>query len=381
MPFHMFNRRFTLLTLCGLSLVACANPATPPAVTLSTQTPLTVAFDIPTATTLPTATALPTATTVPTTTSTPVPTATPFGASSAVTGENSFARGAITARPWMVMIDNHPDAYPQSGMDRASMVFEGLAEYGLTRFIALYQDDGTGEIGEIGPVRSTRLYFAQWAMGFHPIYAHAGGSPDGVQLVESTDQLINFEALRQPRYTWRDATRIAPHNLYTNATMLRSFARDKAVPAYDESDIGYLFDNILAASPVETSQLDYFFLDTGSRAGFRYDAVTNGYYRVMRGRPHVDRITGQQLWTRNVVVMQVNEATRPGDDKQRIDQEVIGSGPARVFLAGRSLDVTWRKERADMPLRFYDANDVEVVFNAGPIWIAAIPTMDRLTTQ
>ncbi len=96
----------------------------------------------------------------------------------------SLPRGALTKRPWMVMIDNHPDAYPQSGLDKAAVVFEGLAEYGITRYIATYADGLTPNATQIGPVRSTRVYFAQWAMGFHPLYAHAGGSPDGLKLVE-----------------------------------------------------------------------------------------------------------------------------------------------------------------------------------------------------
>nr|MBA3947352.1 DUF3048 domain-containing protein [Herpetosiphonaceae bacterium] len=89
-------------------------------------------------------------------------------------------RGALTRRPWMVMIDNHPDAYPQSGLDKAAMVFEGLAEYGITRYIATYAEGWTPEAQQIGPVRSTRAYFAQWAEAFHPVYVHAGGSPDGL---------------------------------------------------------------------------------------------------------------------------------------------------------------------------------------------------------
>jgi hypothetical protein len=279
----------------------------------------------------------------------------------------------------MVMIDNHPDAYPQSGMDKAAMVFEGLAEYGVTRFIALYQDGVSDEVNEIGPVRSTRIYFAEWAMGFHPVYAHAGGSPDGVKLAETTDQLINFEALRQSAYTWRDGNRAAPHNLYTNSTLLRSFAQDKQVTAFSDPSAGYLFENIPAASPASTTGLDYYFLDRSSRAGFNYDPASNGYYRSMRGVPHNDRITGQRLWTRNVVVMQVRESARPGDDKKRIDQEVIGAGEARIFNAGRSINATWVKEGAAAPLRFYDTEGKEVVFNAGPIWVAAIPSMDRLT--
>lgn len=378
-------RRLTLLPLLATTLAACGTPPVPPVANIQPNIARPV-VTVPSATSVPptaipspteSPTSVPTATMIP---PTPEPTPTPADVS-LVTGENSFARGMIKQRPWMVMIDNHADAYPQSGLDQAAMVFEGLAEYGVTRFIALYQDGVSPEVNEIGPVRSTRLYFAQWAMGFHPVYAHAGGSPDGVQLAETTDQFINFEALRERSYTWRDTRRRAPHNLYTKSALLRTFATDKGVADLELPDGGYLFDHVAPASPVEVSTIDYYFLDHTSRAGFRFDPATNRYYRVMRGQLHTDRVTHEQLWTRNVVVMQINEAARPGDEKRRIDQEVVGSGPARVFIAGRSVDATWRKDSDAAPLRFYDSGDNEIVFNVGPIWVAAIASMDRLSAR
>lgn len=279
------------------------------------------------------------------------------------------------------MIDNHPNAYPQSGLDRAAVVFEGLAEYGVTRFVALYSDGITPDAGEIGPVRSTRLYFAQWAMGFHPVYAYAGGSPDGIALAKTTDQLISFDALDELNYVWRDTERTAPHNLYTSSVMLRRFADDKAVRSLEDPENGFLFAYLAAAEPPQARTIEYFFLDRSSRAGFEYDTSSNGYHRVMRGAPHRDRVSDQQLWTRNVVVMQVNEAARHDDAQQRIDQQVVGSGPARVFMAGRAVEASWRKDAEGTALRFYDASGQELIFNAGPIWIAAIPSFDRLTVE
>ena len=378
--------RWTLLPLLATTLAACGGAPTMP-----NQPVAAVAQTVVPATVLPSPTAVPTTapspTTAPTTVPTPtpdptaIPTPTPQPDISIATGEGSFARGNIHKRPWMIMIDNYPDAYPQSGLNKAAVVFEGLAEYGVTRFIGVFQDGVTEDVGEIGPVRSTRLYFAQWAMGFHPVYAYAGGSPDGVKLAETTDQFIKFDALRQPKYTWRDTKRVAPHNLYTNSSMLRSFAEATQTDVFSDASVGFLFDDLAPATPATVTALDYFFLDQRSRAGFAYDPATNGYYRSMRGQPHIDRVTGQRLWTRNVVVMQVTESARPGDDKRRIDQDVIGSGPARVFNGGRGVDVTWRKTDAATPLRFYDADDNEIVFAAGPIWIAAIPTLSRLTQR
>lgn len=375
MPDRMLSRRALLVAGAAL-LAACGAP--PVVVQVPTATPAPSATALPTATPWPTATLVPTATLLPT----PTPTPTPRPDVSLVHGENSFARGFLAHRPWMVMIDNHPQAYPQSGLDKATIVFEGLAEYGITRFSAIFLDGVSAEAAEIGPVRSTRIYFVQWAMGFQPIHVHAGGSPDGLQLAATTAHIVNFEALNDAgRYTWRDGQRVAPHNLYTSSERLRRLAAELAVAAPVDQQAGLLFDHYAPLDPPQARTIDYFFLDELSRAGFRYDPASNSYRRVMRGQPHLDRITGQQLETRNVVVMEVPERPRPGDDKQRIDQEVIGSGAARIFFAGRVLEATWRKPAAEAPLRFYDSADQEVVFNAGPIWIAAIPTLQHLSLQ
>src|SRR6185369_11335241 len=110
----------------------------------------------------------------PAPTAAPQPSATAAPSSVAPTGAPGLARGALTQRPIIVMIDNHPDAYPQAGLDHAAVVFEALAEFGVTRFMAVYAPGITPAAKQIGPVRSTRLYFAQWAMGFHALYGHAG---------------------------------------------------------------------------------------------------------------------------------------------------------------------------------------------------------------
>ncbi len=278
----------------------------------------------------------------------------------------------------MVMIDNHPDAYPQSGLDKAAVVFEGLAEFGITRFIATYADGISPAATQIGPIRSTRTYFAQWAMGFHPIYVHAGGSPDGLQLVRTTRELVDMEADGSP-YAYRDRQRQAPHNLYTSATLLRQYAADHKVGAFGDARVGYLYSNAVPQG-VPATNIGYYFADRGSQASWRWSAADGVYYRSQRGRPHVDRVTGAQLWTNNLIVMRVTGAARAGDAKARIDENVIGKGQARVFRNGRMIEATWSKAGPAASLRFFDAAGAEIRFARGAIWIAAIPSFDRLTT-
>ncbi len=373
--------RFTKYVYClmaltiAATLVACGWLSSPVA-TRATSTPQPSAA--PDATTDLDTTFIPMLNTSDTT---PTPTTPDI---SPVTGERSFARGLVKQRPYIVMIDNHPDAYPQSGLNQASIVFEALAEGGVTRFMAVYQEGITPDLSEIGPVRSTRLYFAQWAMGFQPIYLHVGGSPDGLAFVQTSSWLNNLDlddlANNSP-YGWRDNRRLAPHNFYSNTELLRAFTANHGVSRFTHNDpkIGYLFNTIAPASPAEGTAVTYAF--QYYTAEWAYDAESNSYYRTMYGQPHVDRVTGVHLWTRNLVVMEVPYAVRPGDEKLRIDLQVIGSGRANIFLAGRRIEATWRKEMAKSQLCFYDGAGKEIVFNAGPIWIAALPVLDGVLVQ
>lgn len=113
-------------------------------------------------------------------------------------------------------------------------------------------------------------------------------------------------------------------------------------------------------------------------AAWVYDPATNSYSRLRRGKPAIDADSGAQLRTRNVVVMEVQEAPSTGDDKGRIEQQVVGTGKARLFVDGLRTRITWRKETAELPLLFVDAANQEVQFNIGQIWIVALPSLDNL---
>jgi hypothetical protein len=282
------------------------------------------------------------------------------------------------------MIDNHPNAYPQTGLDKAAVVIEALAEYGLTRYNAVLAPGLSPDVEEIGPVRSARDYFVQWAMGFQAIFVHAGGSPSGLALAESATEIANMDALRRDTeiYFYRHQDKPAPHNLYTSTALIREFVEDKDASHVDPSEQGFLFKEEAEPSQRPDSQrLEYYFIYADDPAGWEYDPATNGYWRLRRGEPHIDARSGEQLWFKNVIVMEAEQEPIPGDDKGRIQQKVIGTGRARLFADGTEREVRWRKPDAALPLRFYNTRNEEVAMNAGPIWIAVIPTLDNLSVE
>lgn len=296
----------------------------------------------------------------------------------------AFQRGTIARRPIVVMIDNHPGAYPQIGLAQATVVYEALAEFGITRFMAVYAAGISADAPQIGPVRSARLYFVQWAMGMRAMYAHAGGSPQALELLDKTGDVVNLDALRRNggAYFTRSSKRSAPHNLFTSSAAL-----DKAVGAFKagelgENEVGFLFKSEESRSGgAAITKIDYYFLYKQESVGWTYDAASNSYLRLRRGKAAVDGASGKQLQTKNVVVIEVRERAIKGDPKGRIEQDVVGSGAGRVFLDGVQLDITWSKESAAAPLRLLMPDGNELHLNPGQVWISAVPSLDNITAK
>jgi hypothetical protein len=394
--------------LIAMLLSACAAggaqpTATPPAPASTSAAVVESTAAAPTAVPTVAATATPEAT--PTEAATAVPTAasteptTPSGATGVpsgparppadalppaeITAALSLPRGSVTDRPYAVMLDNHPDAYPQTGMQAANIVFEALAEYGITRYMAVFVPGNSPEQRTIGPVRSARPYYVEWAKGMRAVYVHAGGSPEGLLLAETAIELINADALRNDAAAafTRSSERVAPHNLYTSSAGLAGIAGDSSgVEGLDQIGFVYSSESAPEARPA-TQSLEYFFLYRETAVGWEYDPATNSYGYYRGTRPHVDAVTGAQLSFRNVMVIEVPERPIPNDPKSRIEQQVVGSGPARLFRDGRMIEGSWRKAAGWAPLEFVNADGVEMALAPGNLWVAAVPSLANLTVS
>jgi hypothetical protein len=293
-------------------------------------------------------------------------------------------RGGLTSRPVAVMFDNHPAAYPQIGLAQASVVFEALAEFGITRYMGIYAEGITPELTSIGPVRSARAYYVEWAKGLRATYVHAGGSPDGLLLAETSIELVNMDALRgNTRGTFRRSSdRAAPHNLFTDSAAIAAFTVAQSQAPPDLTEIGFLFkaDAPVSERPAAQS-LSYYFIYRDAYVSWAYRPTTNDYVYFRQQRPHVDGRTGEQVRFKNVVILEVPERPVPGDAKSRIEQQVIGEGPARIFRDGQVVEATWRKPAGFAQLTLYTNDGAEAELTAGTIWIAAIPTLANLVIE
>jgi len=281
---------------------------------------------------------------------------------------------SVNARPVTgVMIENSEDARPQSGMDQAGVVFEAIAEGGITRFLTLYQD-GTPDY--LGPVRSVRPYYLQWCMGFDCAIAHAGGSPEALSDIKAwgakdLDQFANSGAY------WRIDSRYAPHNLYSSMAKLNELETAKGFGTASFTPLTRKKD---AASKTPTaSSIDFNISSYVFNPHFDYDVASNSYKRSQNGAPHmVVNGAGAQVQLQPKVVVVLITSYGIASDHHS-EYGVTGSGEAYVFQDGVMTAGTWHKEDTKTSLSLTDAAGQPLGLNAGQTWFTALPGADKMT--
>jgi hypothetical protein len=284
---------------------------------------------------------------------------------SSLTGVVVADQAATTATVTGAMIENSPDARPQSGLKNSGMVFEAIAEGGITRFMVLYQQE---KPQTIGPVRSVRLYDLNWLKPFNAGIAHVGGSAAALAEVRNgsyrdLDQFFNSA------FYVRTTDRYAPHNVYTSFAKLDALNAKKGYTSSTFTGLDRK-DSTAVQTPSAT-KINVTISSALYNSSYTYNAATNSYDRSQAGKPHLDREDGQ-ISPRVVIVMKVNEATVMQDGK-REQITTVGSGQAYIFQDGAEQDVTWHKDSNEGQLYFTDAAGTRVALARGQTWIAAVP--------
>jgi hypothetical protein len=269
---------------------------------------------------------------------------------------------------YAVMIDNFSAARPPAGLSAASLVIEAPVEGPITRLLAVFGDDAAAE--RVGPVRSARPYFLDWAMEFDALYVHVGGSPEALGLLAG-DAVRGMNEFSFGAYFWRDQKRRAPHNTYTSLELMkkndeRRFpGREHAAPEpwrfkEDAPEDERAEDGAVISIP--NPERSY-------AVRWTYDRAANGYVREQGGSPHAEEGNGA-VRAKNVVIQYVK--TRVLDEVGRKRIETIGEGEALAAIDGNVVSAKWKKGSKDARTRFYDAAGNELAFNAGTTWIEVV---------
>jgi hypothetical protein len=274
---------------------------------------------------------------------------------------------AITKRQvTAIMIENSPAARPQSGIKTAGVVFEAIAEGGITRFLTLFQESRPGLIG---PVRSLRPYYIDWLAPFDASVAHIGGSYNALNEIRSglykdIDQFFNAGTY------WRAADRYAPHNVYTNFDKLDDLNKSKGYTSSTFTGFARKAEAPVAVS--DASKIDIDISSADFAVHYDYDKPTNSYPRSEGGEVHKDR-EGGQLAPKVAIAIKV--AMHTGfEDGYREQIDTFGSGQAYIFQDGTVQQGTWNKANRTAQMNFRDAAGNIINLNPGQTWITAIPT-------
>ena len=284
---------------------------------------------------------------------------------SPLTGEAVPDEATTKAAVTGIMIENSPDARPQSGIKDAGIVYEAIAEGGITRFLALYQQE---KPALIGPVRSVRMYYVDWVAPYNASIAHIGGSAAALSEVRNgkyrdIDQFFNAGSY------WRATDRYAPHNVYTSFERLDALNKAKG---YTKSVFTAFkrVDGKASAKPDATS-ISINISGPLYNTAYTYDPTTNKYNRQLAGVPHMDREKGQ-ITPSVVVALKVNMSLVM-EDGYRESIMTTGSGEAVIFQNGTAQTVTWHKADRASQIIFTDAAGKEVQLVRGQTWITAVP--------
>lgn len=271
-----------------------------------------------------------------------------------------------------VMIENSIDARPQSGLLDAGVVHEAIAEGGITRFVALFQE---GQPAYLGPVRSARPYYIDWILPYSPTYAHAGGSPEALQMIKNLGMKDMDHGANGNSYQ-RVSNRFAPHNLYTSMANLDAIRAKNnwGNPAFT----GFLRKAAEAPPTTKTATaIDMKISSVLFYVHYDYDAATNSYLRSEGGKPHTDEKSGKQLQPKVVIAMIVPYSIHP--DGVHSAYKTIGSGQAVVFQDGIMQEATWTKSAQNAMITFTDAGGRALALNPGQTWITALGDRSMLT--
>ena len=295
----------------------------------------------------------------------------------------AFERSAATwldKRPLAVMINNHVDARPQSAIVDADIVYEMVAEGGITRFLAFFL---TNTPQKIGPVRSTREYYLVLVKELgDAMLMHIGYSPQALEAIETWPVR---SLSRGGAQFWRDEARMEKvaieHTAYVDGVYLRELA-EKLGWNGSRQFTSYKFkDENPEKTPeniVKSVAIDFWYKGDYS-AYFTYNPDTNSYLRFEgydendKPIPHIDNETKKQIEVKNLIVQFVAESSIAGDEKNRLDYQLVGSGNGILFMDGKATKITWTKADRDSRTYFYDLSGNEISFNRGKFWVSIVP--------
>lgn len=274
---------------------------------------------------------------------------------------------------FLVMIDNHEKANPQSGLATADIVYEVIAEGGITRYLAVFH---SYKPELVGPVRSARTYFVEIAKAYNAPFVHAGGHETALRLIHQL-QLHDIDAINNSgAFFWRAKQRSAPHNLYTDFDQLLQCALERQMPLTPLAPLS------MGELPADNRGQPANFLEIIYHKSKSYNYAVSycwedtSYKRYINQEIHQDA-SGQAITAANIIVLAA--PSRSVVDRVLISEvKLLGKGPALFFYNGHVLRGEWCKENAETGFQFLFAGQ-PITLPERPTWIQIVPNLKQVT--
>ncbi len=307
-------------------------------------------------------------------------------------------------RPLAVMIENHQESRPQSGLSSADVVYEAVAEGGITRFMAVFLCN-FGD-AQVGPVRSARTYFLDWLSEYDALYAHVGGAntpgPANAlgQIIDYKIKDLNQFGIGYPTF-WRDYQRLGrpvatEHTMYSTINKLWEIGEKKGWGAadalglrWDKNFVPWKFlkagEAVNAGAAANKIDVNFWESQKDYQVEWNYDSTCNCYKRKNVGADHMDLNNKKQL-SPSTVIVQYQKESRANDGYEGNAHMLYGnkgpqnpSGEALIFMNGKVIKGTWNKANRLAREVFKDESGKEISFVPGQIWIQTVPQGSAVT--
>ena len=302
------------------------------------------------------------------------------GEDNSISGSNKKAIQTFQGndRPIAVMIDNHKEAWPQVGLQKAYMVYEIIVEGGETRLMALFKG---AEVEKIGPVRSARHYFLDYAMENDAIYAHFGESPQASSDIKKFN-INEIDGIAEDGTTfWRVKDKASPHNAVTSMEKLLTSAKNKnyKTTSTKESVLNYVADevNLEEGQGAVSVTIPHSQLQT---VKYVYDEQNKVYERYARGKEQVDWTTKKGITTKNIIITFCDNYTlEDKENKGRQGLKNIGTFDGYYITNGKAIKIKCIKNARDEETKYQDLEGHEIKVNDGNTFVNICPTSAKVT--
>lgn len=325
-------------------------------------------------------------------------------------------------RPMGVTIENHEESRPLSGISKADIVYEAVAEGGITRLLGLYYCNASASDIAIGPIRSSRVYFIDWISeyGKEPLYVHFGGAndictneedpecdEDGTKRDGKVDRrVLAIEKLRN--MGWRHsqgnaldggANAGAPaivrnqyrvgeepaaweHSAIGSTDLLFDLGEERGFSGrgWDKTFESWKFEDGEPNPNPDASEINFEFWPNKPNydVEWTYDPKTNSYLRLNGGEPQTDwEYDNLQVTASNIAIMFIEEESSV-DEELHTYYHTTKGGDAIIFQNGTIVEGSWSKSDQYSRTKFYDKDGKEISFVRGKIWIEAVPNYSEV---